>query len=300
MRSEALAGIVTTLRSAAQQRGNAAMTVEEWRAAYEGLGQLMPLAADTEVTAVDAGGVPAEWVVTPKADAGRTIVYFHGGGYCIGSMLGHRAMLSHLSTAACARVLSVGYRLAPEDPHPAALDDAVRAYRWALAFGGADPARTVIAGDSAGGGLTVATLVALRDALAPLPAAGVCLSPWVDLTQSGATIKTNADVDPMVHVEDLDRWADAYSGERSTSDPAVSPLFADLAGLPPLLVDVGTAEVLLDDARRLAERARAAGVEVTLTVAEDMVHVWHFFAGAVPEADEAIARVGAFIGKGAA
>jgi acetyl esterase/lipase len=197
-------------------------------------------------------------------------------------------------------VLSIGYRLAPEDPHPAALDDAVRAYRWALAFGGADPARTVIAGDSAGGGLTVATLVALRDALAPLPAAGVCLSPWVDLTQSGATIKTNADVDPMVHVEDLDRWADAYSGPRSTSDPAVSPLFADLAGLPPLLVDVGTAEALLDDARRLAERARAAGVEVTLTVAEDMVHVWHFFAGAGPEADDAIARVGAFIAKVAA
>ncbi|HVM52052.1 MAG TPA: alpha/beta hydrolase [Acidimicrobiales bacterium] len=297
MRSEALEGIVTMLRSTAEQRGDVAMTVEEWRAAYDGLGQLMPLADGTEVTAVDAGGVPAEWVVAPEADAGRTVVYFHGGGYCIGSVLGHRAMLSHVSAAARARVLSVGYRLAPEDPHPAALDDAVRAYRWALTSGGADPARTVIGGDSAGGGLTVATLVALRDAGDPLPAAGVCLSPWVDLTQSGATIATKADVDPMVRAEDLGRWADAYRGERDAGDPAVSPLFADLAGLPPLLVDVGTAEVLLDDARRLAERASAAGVDVTLTVAEDMLHVWHFFAGAVPEADEAVARVGAFIAK---
>lgn len=300
MRSEALEGIVTMLRSTAEQRGDVAMTVEEWRAAYDGLGQLMPLAEGTETATVDAGGVAAEWVVAPEADAGRTIVYFHGGGYCIGSVLGHRAMLSHLSAAARARVLSIGYRLAPEYPHPAALDDAVAAYRWVLASGGAEPARTVIGGDSAGGGLTVATLVALRDAGGPLPAAGVCLSPWVDLTQSGATIAANAAVDPMVRAEDLDRWADAYRGVRDAGDPAVSPLFADLAGLPPLLVDVGTAEVLLDDARRLAERARAAGVEVTLTVAEDMLHVWHFFAGAAPEADEAIARVGAFVAKQAA
>jgi acetyl esterase/lipase len=299
MRSEALEGIVTMLRSTAEQRGDTAMTVEEWRAAYDGLGQLMPLAEGTEVTAVDAGGVAAEWVIAPEADRGRTIVYFHGGGYCIGSVLGHRAMLSHLSAAASARVLSVGYRLAPEDPHPAALDDAVDGYRWTLASG-ADPARTVIGGDSAGGGLTVATLVALRDAGDPLPAAGVCLSPWVDLTQSGGTITTHAEVDPMVRAEDLSRWADAYRGARRGSDPAISPLFADLTGLPPLLIDVGTAEVLLDDARRLANRARGAGVEVTLTVAEDMLHVWHFFAGAVPEADEAVARVGAFIAKQAA
>ena len=272
--------------------------VEKLRAGMEKTS--LPPGEDVTATAVDAGGVPAEWVVTPEADAGRTIVYFHGGGYCIGSVLGHRAMLSHLAAAARARVLSVGYRLAPEDPHPAALDDAVRAYRWAIASGGADPARTVIGGDSAGGGLTVAALVALRDAGDPLPAAGVCLSPWVDLTQSGATITSKADEDPMVRAEDLARWADAYRAERTGSDPAISPLFADLAGLPPLLIDVGTAEVLLDDARRLANRARGAGVEVTLTVAEDMLHVWHFFAGAVPEADDAIARVGAFIAKEAA
>ncbi|MDP1818641.1 MAG: alpha/beta hydrolase fold domain-containing protein [Acidimicrobiales bacterium] len=198
------------------------------------------------------------------------------------------------------RVLSVGYRLAPGDPHPAALDDVVSAYRWALASAGVDPARTVIGGDSAGGGLTVAALVALRDAGDPFPAAGVCLSPWVDLTQSGATITTNADVDPMVHAGDLDRWADAYRGERRGSDSAISPLFAELTGLPLLLIDVGTADVLLDDAQRLANRARGAGVEVTLTVVEDMLHVWYFFAGAVPEADEAIARVGAFVAKEAA
>ena len=297
MRSDELEGIITMLRSTAAERGDREMTVDEWRAAYDGLGQLLPLAPDTEVTSVDAGGVPAEWVVAPEADAGRTVVYFHGGGYCIGSVLGHRAMLSHLSAAAGARVLSVGYRLAPEHPHPAALDDAVAAYRWALATGGAEPERTIIGGDSAGGGLTVATLVALRDAGDALPAAGVCLSPWADLTQSGETIVTKAAEDPMVRAEDLGRWAAAYRGDRAASDPAISPLFADLTGLPPLLIDVGTAEVLLDDARRLADRARQVGVEVTLTVAEDMLHVWHFFAGTVPEADAAIARVGAFIAK---
>lgn len=297
MRSEALEGIVTMLRSTAEQRGDVAMTVEEWRAAYDGLGQLMPLADGTETATVDAGGVAAEWVVAPEADAGRTIVYFHGGGYCIGSVLGHRAMLSHLSAAARARVLSIGYRLAPEHPHPAALDDAVAAYRWTLASGGAEPARTVIGGDSAGGGLTVATLVALRDAGDPLPAAGVCLSPWVDLTQSGATITANAEVDPMVRAEDLDRWAAAYRGEAPADAPAISPLFADLRGLPPLHLEVGTAEVLLDDARRVATAARAAGVEVTVHEAQDMIHVWHFFAGIVPEADDGVARVAEFIAK---
>jgi acetyl esterase/lipase len=194
-------------------------------------------------------------------------------------------------------VLAVDYRLAPEHPFPAALDDACAAYRWTVADG-ADPARVVVAGDSAGGGLTLATLVALRDAGDPLPAAGVCLSPWADLTQSGATMSEKADADPMVHAEDLGRWAAAYAGpDQDPGSPGLSPLFADLSGLPPLMVEVGTAEVLLDDARRVTERARAAGVDVTLFEGEDLIHVWHFFAGAVPEADEGIARVARFIGE---
>src|SRR5690606_2652253 len=236
-------------------------------------------------------GVPAEWIGTGE---GPVVVYVHGGGYCIGSLNSHRPMLTHLAAATGGRVLAVDYRLAPEHPHPAALDDACTAYRWALAQG-IDPARTVIAGDSAGGGLTLATLVALRDAGDPMPAAGVCLSPWADLTQSGATMEEKADVDPMVHAQDLDRWTKAYAGGADPASPSISPLFADLSGLPPLLIEVGTAEVLLDDARRVAARAGDVGVDVTTYEGPDLIHVWHFFAGAVPEADEGIQRVAAFI-----
>ncbi|MGE0000318.1 MAG: alpha/beta hydrolase fold domain-containing protein, partial [Ilumatobacteraceae bacterium] len=167
------------------------------------------------------------------------------------------------------------------------------AYRFVAA--GHDPSSIVLAGDSAGGGLTVATLMALRDAGDRLPAGGICLSPWADLSQSGATIHSNATIDPMVRADDLDRWADAYAGSTDPRRPAVSPLFGDLTGLPPLHIEVGTAEVLLDDSRRLAARVRASGGEVTYFEGEDLVHVWHFFAGLVPEADEATRRVAAFV-----
>ncbi|QGG94005.1 alpha/beta hydrolase [Actinomarinicola tropica] len=292
MRSEALENIITMLRAQATERGDAEMTIDEWREAYDGLGGLLPAAEGVPVESVDAAGVPAEWI---GAGDGPVVVYVHGGGYCIGSLDSHRPMLTHLASAIGGRVLAVDYRLAPEHPFPAALDDACTAYRWVLA-GGVEPSRVVVAGDSAGGGLTLATVVALRDAGDPLPAAGVCLSPWADLTQSGSTMAEKADADPMVHAEDLDRWAAAYAG--ADGDPAasgLSPVFADLSGLPPLLVEVGTAEVLLDDARRVAERARAAGVDVTLFEGEDLIHVWHFFAGAVPEADEGITRVAEFV-----
>lgn len=293
MPSQQLQNIITVLQTQAAERGDAEMTVQQWRQVYDGLGSLLPMADGVTVEAVDAGGVPAEWI---EAGDGPDVVYVHGGGYCIGSLDSHRPMLTHLAAAIDGRVLAVDYRLAPEHPYPAALDDACAAYRFALRSG-VDPNRAVVAGDSAGGGLTLATLVALRDAGdCPLPAAAVCLSPWTDLTQSGATMEEKADVDPIVRAEDLGRWAAAYAGEGG--DPGctgLSPLFADLSGLPPMLVEVGTAEVLLDDARRLADRARAAGAEVTLYEGPDLIHVWHFFAGAMPEADEGIARVARFI-----
>ncbi len=294
MRSDALESIVTMLRTTAAGRGDQEMTLAEWRDGYAALGAFLPSAEGVAVTPVDAGSVRAEWIAVPGGAAGATIVYLHGGGYCIGGLDTHRPMLTHLARAADARVLAVDYRLAPEHPYPAALDDAVDAYRWVLA-GGVSPARTVIAGDSAGGGLTVATLVALRDGGVPLPALGVCLSPWADLTQSGSTISSRKDVDPMVRADDLDRWANFYRGDFEAGRPSISPIFADLHGLPPLHVEVGTDEVLLDDARRLVDRARSHDVRVTLVEAEDMVHVWHFFAGAVPEADEGIERVGATV-----
>jgi phosphinothricin tripeptide acetyl hydrolase len=291
MPSEQLANIVAMLCSSAAERGDSQMTIDEWRQAYGSLGGLLPLCDGIPVVVTEAGGVPAEWI---GAGGQAVIVYLHGGGYCIGSLDTHRPMLTHLAHATAGRVLAVDYRLAPEHPHPAALDDALAAYRSVLAQGVA-PSQVVLAGDSAGGGLTLATLVALRDAGDPLPAAGVCLSPWADLTQSGATVASNADADPMVRASDLDRWAEAYRGEADAAAPLISPLWADLHGLPPLHIEVGTTEVLLDDARRVAGRAGTAGVDVNLVEREDMIHVWHFFAGVVPEADVGIARVARFV-----
>jgi acetyl esterase/lipase len=188
----------------------------------------------------------------------------------------------------------VEYRLAPEHPFPAAVEDATAAYRWLLASG-VRPAGIAIAGDSAGGGLTLATLVALRDAGDPLPAAAVCLSPWVDLEGIGDSMATKAAADPFVRKEMIQFMAQQYLGERSLRTPLAAPLYADLHGLPPLLIQVGTAETLLDDSTRIAERARAAGVSVTLDTWDNMIHVWQLFAPMLPEGQQAIERIGAFI-----
>jgi acetyl esterase/lipase len=246
------------------------------------------------VQVVDAGGVPAEWVAVEGAEHEAVVLYLHGGGYCIGSLNTHRGMAARVAGACGARVLNVDYRLAPEHPHPAAVDDAVAAYRWLLGTGVA-PGAIVVGGDSAGGGLVVATLLALRDAGDPLPAAGVCMSPWVDLTCTSGTFETKADDDPMCSKEGLDEMAAAYAGEHDVHHPLVSPLHADLSRLPPLLIQVGTAEVLLDDAVRLAERARSAGVDVRLEAWDDLVHVFQAFAPVVPEAVEALDGIGAFV-----
>ncbi len=291
MPSNELNAIRTVLK--AQPRALNA-SVAERRAAVEDITNVFPLAPDVIVTPVDAGGVPAEWVAAPGADPRRTMLYLHGGGYVICSINTHRELASRLARAAAARVLVINYRLAPEHPHPAAVEDAVTAYRWLLGRG-ASPARTVIAGDSAGGGLTVATLVALRDAGVALPAAGVCISPWVDMEGLGESMTTKADVDPMVQREQLVEMGKLYLGGKPPRTPLASPLYADLHGLPPLLIQVGTAETLLDDSTRLAGCALEAGVDVMLEPWEDMIHVWHIFATMLPEAREAIERVGAFV-----
>jgi monoterpene epsilon-lactone hydrolase len=242
----------------------------------------------------DAAGVPAEWVVPMDCEPGRVLVYFHGGGYATGSVEEFRALSSHVARATRARVLAVDYRLAPEHPFPAALDDAIAAYGSVISSGYA-PEHLALVGDSSGGGLALGTLVALRDRGEPLPATTVCLCPWTDLTLSGASVEANADTDPMVQATTLALMADAYLGERDRKTPTASPLFADLAGLPPLLVQVGTGELLADDAKRLAERATAAGVDVTLELWDDVFHVWHAFADLLPEAREAIARIGTHV-----
>lgn len=253
-----------------------------------------PLPDGARATPVDAGGVPAEWVEGRGASAAATLLYVHGGGYTVGSVGTHRATVARFSEATGARALSLDYRLGPEHPFPAAVDDAVAAYRWLLARG-TDPRTIIVAGDSAGGGLTVATLVALRDRGEPLPAGGVCISPWADLECSGASMTTKADADPMCNREGLLGMAAAYLAGQDPRSPLASPIYADLTGLPPLLIHVGTAETLLDDSTRLAERAHAAGVSVDLEVWDDMIHVWHAFAPLLPEADQAIARVGTWV-----
>ena len=253
-----------------------------------------PRPEGVRVTPVRANGVPAEWIVAEGARDDVAIVYLHGGGYVMGSLNTHRGHCARVSRAARARVLNVEYRLGPEHPHPAAVEDAVAAVRFVRASAVA-PGRTALAGDSAGGGLTLATLVALREAGDPAPAAGLCISPWTDLALSGGTIETKAAEDPMVRAADLRLMAEAYLAGRDPRTPLASPLYADLAGLPPLLLQVGSAEILLDDAVRVAERARKAGVEVALRVWPDMIHVWHAFADLLPEGREAVDEMAAFL-----
>ncbi|MBI3798128.1 MAG: alpha/beta hydrolase [Deltaproteobacteria bacterium] len=254
----------------------------------------VPVPPDVKCTPVNAGGVPAEWVIAPGAAEDHFLLYLHGGGYVLGSINTHREMVSRLSRAAGVRALVLDYRLAPESPFPAAVDDATAAYRWLLSQG-AKPACTVIAGDSAGGGLTLATLVALRDAKVPLPAAGVCLSPWADMEGVGASMTSKAKEDPVVQKEGLLGMAKLYLGGADPKTPLAAPLHADLRGLPPLLIQVGSAETLLDDSTRVAERAKMAGVKVDLEVWNEMIHVWQLFAPILPEGQEAIEKIGKFI-----
>lgn len=263
------------------------------RTYFEGLTAAFPIPEGTRCTAVDAGGVPAEWIEMPGATSGRVVLYLHGGGYVIGSISTHRSLVARIARDSGARCLAIDYRLAPENPFPAALEDATKAYRFLVASGIA-PGDIVIAGDSAGGGLTLATLLSLRDAGDALPAAAVCLSPWTDLEGTGGSHFDPTIGDPMVNLPGLQLMGQLYAGAR-TSDPLASPLLADLHGLPPLFILVGTREMLLDDSLRVADKARAAGVEVTLEKGEGLIHVWPLFGDGVPEAADAVKRIGDFI-----
>ncbi len=266
------------------------------RVELDKLGAMFKLPKGVAVEKVSAGGVPAEWLTPPNVLNNRVILYLHGGSYTCGSCNSHRSMVSNIAIAARARVLLLDYRLAPEHPHPAAVEDAVAAYKWLL-DGGADPKRVFIAGDSAGGGLSIATLVSLRDANIPLPAACVCLSPWTDLAFSGETWKSKAKSDLIIFDYKEHAFAKMYLGGLDAKTPLASPLYADLKGLPPMLIQVGLDEVLLADSTRLVERLRQAGVDVTLEEWPKMQHVWQFTAGFMPEARRAVQKIGGFIDK---
>jgi acetyl esterase/lipase len=278
----------------ASQPNRKTMSLAEDRASFDEQGRQLPLPDGVTIEAADAGGVRADWFRATAARSDAALLYFHGGGYMTGSPTSHRHLIAALGEAAGVPVLAPDYRLGPEHPFPAAVEDAVAAYQWLLGQN-LSPERIVIAGDSAGGGLAVATMLALRERHSALPAAGVCLSPWADLTNTAESYVTRQASDPILTRERLDEMAAAYLQGQDARSPLASPIFGDLAGLPPLLIHVGNDEVLFDDSIHLEARAKAAGVPVTLEVWERMIHVWHYFHPMLAEGREAIARIGEFV-----
>jgi epsilon-lactone hydrolase len=245
---------------------------------------------------VSANGVPADLLIPANAVSGRAILYLHGGAYVICSPATHRGLAGNIALASQAHLLLIDYRLAPENPFPAALHDALAGYNWLLERKFL-PGHIAIVGDSAGGGLALATCLALREENVPLPAALALLSPWTDLTFSGSSIQTRANRDPILQMSDPHWMTTAYAGNLPLTHPSISPLFADLHGFPPTLVQVGSEEILLDDSVRLDEKARQAGVTISLEVWEGMWHVFQAFAPYLPESQQAISRIGEFLAK---
>ena len=269
-------------------------TVEEYREGFERLSARVGVGANTTIKEVDANGVPGELVTADRSSDEAVTLYLHGGGYVIGSPLTHRELARRLSVETGGSILVIDYRLAPENPFPAAVEDSVSAYSWLLDRG-LEPSSLSIAGDSAGGGLAVATLVSLKDQGIPLPSCGVTLSPWVDMEVIGESMSTRADVDPMIQRDGLITMAQTYLNGADPRSPLAAPIYADLTGLPPLLIQVGTRETLYDDAIRLACRAVEAGLRVSFEPWEEMIHVWHLFAPLLDEGQQAIERIGEFI-----
>ena len=267
----------------------------ERRKRLDEIGSVWPVADDVKLAAVDVNGLPGEWSIAPGSDASRVLLFFHGGGYCSGSILSHRRMVTEAGRAARTRTLAIGYRLAPEQPFPAAYEDALKAWRF-LRKGDVPASRIVIGGDSAGAGLTVALITQLRDAHEELPACAWLVSPWTDLTLSGSTLETKDAVDPIIHKAYLNELVDAYlpAGVKR-NDPRVSPLYADVSGFPPMLIQVGSAETLLDDAVRFARAAGAADVAVTLEIWPHMIHAWPLWNAQLEPGRRALASAGEFI-----
>ncbi len=249
---------------------------------------------EVAIETLDAGGVPAERVRWAGAGGDRVMLYLHGGGYVFGSPDSHRGLAWRLARTCGCDVLMADYRLAPEHPFPAAVDDAFAAYQWLLAQGN-DPQHIIVAGDSAGGGLAVALMVKLKEEGVPLPAAAALLSPWTDLTLSGASVQTYAHADAMLSPESLRKFRDLYLGDADPASPLASPLFADLSALPPVYIAVGSTEVLRDDSQRLADALREAGGEVELELWPDMPHVFPLLSSLIPEGQQAIDHIAAFL-----
>lgn len=265
------------------------------RQRIEEVGAVWPAAADVKLTAVGLGGIPGEWSIAPGSDAARVLIYFHGGGYCSGSIVSHRRLVTEAGRAAAARTLAIEYRLAPEHPFPAAFDDALAAWRFLRAQGVAAK-NIAVGGDSAGGGLSIALTNRLCTDGEEQPACVWLISPWTDLTMSGSTMVSKDAVDPMIRKAYLEELAGSYvPAVMDRKDPRVSPLFADLTGFPPMLVQVGSDETLLDDAVRFAAAAGAAEVAVTLEIWPHMIHAWPVWNARLESGRRALAKAGAFM-----
>jgi monoterpene epsilon-lactone hydrolase len=261
------------------------------------VGSVWRVAQDVKLTTADVNGVQGEWSIVPGSDPSRVLLFFHGGGYCSGSILSHRRLVTEAGRAAGVRTLAVAYRLAPEHPFPAAYDDAVTAWRF-LRNQGLPAAHIAVGGDSAGAGLTVALTSRLRDAREELPACAWLISPWTDLTMSGSTMASKEAVDPLIHKEYLNELATAYlPAGMDRKDPRVSPLYADMRAFPPILIQVGSAETLLDDATRFAAVAGAADVPTTLEIWPHMIHAWPIWNAHLERGRRALASAGRFIRK---
>lgn len=280
----------------ARSKAGEGLSIAERRQMMDKNADQFPVPQGVQVKKTNLGGLAAEWNVPEGREDAPVLLYFHGGGYVQGSPASHRHLTSQLALAANARVLSVDYALAPEAPFPAAVDDGVKAYRWLIASG-VEPKEIAIGGDSAGGGLTVATLLAARDEGLPMPAAAIAISPWTDLTCDTETYSTRADADPMIQQSGIKELAAAYLNGTDPRHPLASPNHADLTGLPPMLIHVGNDEVLLGDARDLHARARAAGVEAEIEEWADMIHVWHAFYQMLPKGKQAIDRLGGYLSE---
>ncbi len=267
----------------------------ERRQRLDEVGSTWPVAPDVECEAVDCDGVPGEWSLVSGSEPSKALLYFHGGGYCSGSIVSHRRLVTEAGRAAGMRTLAIDYRRAPEHPYPAAHEDALTAWHF-LRKQGIAAKSIAVGGDSAGGNLTLGLIERLRASGEDLPACAWLLSPWTDLTMSGATLKTRDAVDPLIHTAYLAELADAYAPPPiDRRDPLISPLFANLAGFPSILVQVGSAETLLADATRLAEAAGAADVSVTLEIWPHMIHAWPVWNAALADGRRALASAGQFI-----
>ena len=291
MPSKELQAVIDLLTSRQQA---SKLTIQDARAGKTIFMRNIGCDTQVDVASVDANGVLAEWVAAPNANDNSAVLFLHGGAYILGSIESNRELAARISKSTRSRVLNIEYRLAPENPFLAAVEDATDAYRWVLDQG-IDPAQIAIAGASAGGGLTVAALVSFRDSGSPMPACAVCISPWVDLECIGGTMTSKAGVDPMIQRDGLVGIANIYLNGPDPRTPLAAPLHVDLTGLPPTLVLVGTWETLLSDSTRLVEKAESAGVDVTLEQWDEMIHVWPIYAPVLPEGQQAIDRIGEFV-----